>query len=124
MKGFLLLIIGIIIAVLVVGGAVAVNVLHDVGAGVDNMDSSVVNKITSKVKDITSSGDSSSDNRDSGNIIDDIVSEEVKYNYQNDGGYYREVTYKDGGFRQYDTESGELIGSSYDSDQDKLPSMG
>ena len=53
----------------------------------------------------------------------DIVSEEVKFNAQNGEGYYREVTYKDGGFRQYDTQTGDLIGLSYDSDQDKLPSM-
>lgn len=36
-----------------------------------------------------------------------------------DGSYYKEVNYKDGNFRQYDT-NGELIGSSYDSDQAKL----
>lgn len=53
----------------------------------------------------------------------DIVSEEVKYNYQAGGGYYKEVTYRDGGFRQYDTQTGELIGSSYQSDQKYLPSM-
>ena len=55
--------------------------------------------------------------------LGDIVNEEIKYNYQNGGGYYREVTYKDGGFRQYDTDSGKLIGSSYESDQSKLPRM-
>ncbi len=53
----------------------------------------------------------------------DVVSEEVKYNYQAGGGYYKEVTYRDGGFRQYDTQTGELIGSSYQSDQKYLPSM-
>ena len=65
----------------------------------------------------SSSGDSIVDK------VGNIVSEEVKFNAQNGEGYYREVTYDDGGFRQYDTESGELIGSSYESDQDKLPSM-
>ncbi|MBQ9025129.1 MAG: flagellar protein, FliL [Methanobrevibacter sp.] len=53
----------------------------------------------------------------------DVVSEEVKYNDQAGGGYYKEVTYRDGGFRQYDTQTGELIGSSYQSDQKYLPSM-
>ena len=53
----------------------------------------------------------------------DVVKEEVKQNYQNGEGSYREVTYSDGGFRQYDKDTGELIGSSYQSDQDKLPSM-
>ena len=52
-----------------------------------------------------------------------IISEEVKFNLQNEEGQYRLIRYEDGGFRQYDTESGELIGSSYESDQDKLPSM-
>lgn len=53
-----------------------------------------------------------------------VVSEAVKYNYQaDDGSYYREVTYSDGGFRQYNTSSGKLIGSSYASDQKYLPSM-
>ena len=64
---------------------------------------------------LNNGNDSSSD--------DDIVSEEIKFNAQNGEGYYREVTYKDGGFRQFDADTGELIGSSYDSDQDKLPSL-
>ena len=38
----------------------------------------------------------------------------------NGEGYFREVTYKDGGFRQFDNATGELIGSSYDEDQEKL----
>lgn len=53
----------------------------------------------------------------------DVVKEEVKFNEQNGEGYYREVTYKDGGFRQFDVETGELIGSSYESDQSKLSSL-
>ena len=126
MKGFILLILGVIVALLVVGGAVANNVLNEIGIDVSDIDSNSIDKITDKVSNIVSSHDSSSksgDGDDSNSIIDDIVSEEVKFNAQNGEGYYREVTYKDGGFRQYDTESGELIGSSYESDQDKLPSM-
>ena len=53
----------------------------------------------------------------------DIVSEEIKTNSQAGSGKYREVRYKDGGFRQYDVETGELIGSSYESDQKYLPSI-
>ncbi len=53
----------------------------------------------------------------------DVVKEEVKFNEQNGEGHYREVTYKDGGFRQFDVETGELIGSSYKEDQSKLPSL-
>lgn len=55
--------------------------------------------------------------------MSDIVSEEVKFNAQNGEGYYREVTYSDGGFRQFDVDTGELIGSSYASDQDLLPNL-
>lgn len=124
MKGFILLIIGIIAAVLVVGGATAVHFMNELGVGIEDVDSSTVGEVVDKVSNVASSDSSSSSSGDS--VVDkvsDIVSEEVKFNAQNGEGYYREVTYKDGGFRQYDTETGELIGSSYDSDQDKLPSM-
>lgn len=52
-----------------------------------------------------------------------IISEEIKHNHQSGEGQYREVRYEDGGFRQFDTETGELIGSSYKSDQENLPTM-
>ena len=124
MKGFILLVLGIIVALIVVGGAVANNVIHEIGVNVDDLDSDSINKIADKVSNIASSkSGASGDDSSNSNIIDDIVSEEIKFNAQNGEGYYREVTYKDGGFRQYDTQSGELIGSSYESDQDKLPSM-
>ena len=59
-------------------------------------------------------------------ITDDdkeIISEEIKFNYQEGGGYYRHVTYSDGGFRQFGIETGKLIGSSYKSDQKNLPNL-
>ena len=127
MKGFILLILGIIVAVIVVGGVGAFHVMNEMGISVDDIGSDTVNDVVDKVSNIQSSGGSDSSGSSSdGSIVDkvgDIVSEEVKFNAQNGEGYYREVTYKDGGFRQYDTETGELIGSSYDSDQDKLPSL-
>ncbi|WP_296849756.1 hypothetical protein [uncultured Methanobrevibacter sp.] len=52
-----------------------------------------------------------------------IISEEVKFNLQNEEGQYRLIRYEDGGFRQFDVETDELIGSSYKSDQEYLPSM-
>lgn len=52
-----------------------------------------------------------------------VVKEEIINSAQAEGVTYRKVTYDDGGFRQFDVETGELIGSSYDSDQDKLPKM-
>jgi len=121
MKGFILAILAIIAVVIVVGGAAALHVMNE--AGIENVDSSSVGDIVDKVSNVASSDSSGSSE---GSVIDkasDIVSEEVKFNAQNGEGYYREVTYKDGGFRQYDTKTGELIGSSYDSDQSKLPSM-
>ena len=124
MKGFILVILAIIAVVLVVGGAVAYEVMNEVGVGVDDVDSNLIGKLFDKVRNVESSGSSNSNS--GGSVVDtvnDIVKEEVKFNAQNGEGYYREVTYKDGGFRQYDTETGDLIGSSYDSDQDKLPSL-
>ena len=59
-------------------------------------------------------------------ITDDgkeIFSEEIKFNYHKGSEYYRHVIYTDGGFRQFDKETGELIGSSYASDQENLPKM-
>ncbi|MBR4447398.1 flagellar protein, FliL [Methanobrevibacter sp.] len=126
MKGFILVILAIIAAVLVVGGAVAYEVMNEAGVGIDDADSNIIGKLLDKVRNVESSGSSNSNSNSGGSVVDtvnDIVKEEVKFNAQNGEGYYREVTYKDGGFRQYDTETGELIGSSYDSDQDKLPSL-
>ena len=79
-------------------------------------------KISIKIKDKVSNV-ASSESSDSSSSDGNIVSEVVKFNEQNGEGYYREVTYSDGGFRQYDKDSGELIGSSYESDQKNLPSM-
>ena len=114
MKAIILLILGVIAALLIVGGAVGYKMMSEIQDSPAS-EESAVSKIVDKVSDVSPS--------DELEKATDIVSEEVKFNEQNGEGYYREVTYKDGGFRQYDTESGELIGSSYDSDQDSLPSM-
>ena len=124
MKGFILVILAIIAAVLVAGGVMAHQIMNEEGIGIQDLDSKIVDKLLNKVNNVESSETSNTNTE--GNImkdVSDIVNEEIKFNAQNGEGYYREVTYKDGGFRQYDTETGELIGSSYDSDQDKLPSM-
>ena len=115
MKNFILVLLGIIVALLIVGGAVGYTIMNDAA---DDSEDSAVEKIVDKVSNVASSESSDNASDDS-----DIVSEEVKFNAQNGEGYYREVTYRDGGFRQFDNDTGELIGSSYDSDQDKLPSM-
>ena len=41
-------------------------------------------------------------------------------NYQAGQGEFYEISYSDGNFRQYDTKTGELLGSSFDEDQEKL----
>ncbi|WP_298523569.1 flagellar protein, FliL [uncultured Methanobrevibacter sp.] len=117
MKSFILVVLGLIVAVLVIGGAVAFSFMNELGVNMENIDSNSIENIKDKVSSVASS-ESSSSSSDG-----DIVSEIVKFNEQNGEGYYREVTYSDGGFRQYDTESGDLIGSSYESDQKNLPSM-
>ena len=115
MKSFILVLVGLV-ALLVVGGVVAYSFMNELGVNMENIDSQGIEKIKDKVSDVASSESFSSSDGD-------IVSEEVKFNAQNGEGHYREVTYKDGGFRQYDAESGDLIGSSYESDQDSLPSL-
>ncbi len=122
MDNLIKILIGAIVALVVIAGAVAALNLMDDGSDdsdiSEDVDSSSVEE-TDDVKNATLVDDDT----DSSDDDSDVVSEEVKFNYQNGSGYYREVTYKDGGFRQFDTETGELIGSSYDSDQDKLPSL-
>ena len=127
MKSFILVVISIIAIIIIVGSVTALHIMNEAGIGVDDLDSNSIDNLINKVSNVASSdnsnsGDSSSD-KSLMNDLGDIVNEEIKYNYQNGGGYYREVTYKDGGFRQYDTDSGKLIGSSYESDQSKLPRM-
>ncbi|WP_406534307.1 flagellar protein, FliL [Methanobrevibacter sp.] len=122
MDNLVKILIGAIVALVVIAGAVAALNLMDDGSDdsdiSEDVDSSSVEE-TDDVKNATLVDDDT----DSSDDDSDVVSEEVKFNYQDGYGYYREVTYKDGGFRQFDTETGELIGSSYDSDQDKLPSL-
>lgn len=123
MKNSVIILIGVIIAIIIVGGTVMYSSMNNnddnsnnvqIDAADNNTDNVSVDISTDNVSD-SSAGDDSSEPY--------IVSEEIKYNGQQGGGYYREVTYSDGEFRQFDNVTGELIGSSYDSDQDKLPSM-
>nr|WP_295000775.1 flagellar protein, FliL [uncultured Methanobrevibacter sp.] len=125
MKGFILLILAIIAVVIVVGGVGAFHVLNEMGVGLDEINSDTIGDVVDKVSNVGSSGSSDSGSSDDSVVdkVNNIVKEEVKSNEQNGEGSYREVTYSDGGFRQYDTKTGDLIGSSYQSDQGKLPSM-
>lgn len=119
MRGAVLILIGVV-ALLLIGCGVALTFMHDIADVADGGEYGTYNKVADKVDqkvDQVTSSDSSSGSSDSGS---NIVSEAIEYNGQNDGGEYREVTYEDGGFRQYDKETGELIGSSYDEDQEQL----
>lgn len=120
MKGLIALILGIVVALLIVGGAVAYVAMHETVDSPQAVDSTI-NKVNDKVAEVISTDDVSGS--ESSSSDSNVVSEKVKFNAQMGDGYYREVTYSDGGMRQYDTESGELIGSTYDSDQDQLPNM-
>ena len=104
MKNAIIVLIGIVIALLIVGGAVALNTMGSNDNQQSDDADSAVEEETDTVKNATLVDDDTSSDSDS-----DIVSEEVKFNYQNGSGYYREVTYRDGGFRQFDTESNEFI---------------
>lgn len=117
MNNLIKILLGIIVAIVVIGGAVtAFNLMNDGSDVLDNNTTSLNN--STDVKNATFKNTQTNSSDDS-----DIVKEEIVFNAQNGSGYFREVTYKDGGFRQFDIETGELIGSSYASDQDKLPSM-
>ena len=108
------LILAVVAVILIAGGAFAFVFMDDIADIADGGNSGTFHKVADKVDQVTSSDGSSSDGGS------DIVIEVVKFNYQAGDGWYREVTYKDGGFRQFDNASGELLGSSYDEDQEKL----
>ena len=108
------LILGVVAAILIVGGAFAFTFMDKIADVADGGNSGTFHKVADKVDKVTSSDGSTSDGGS------DIVSEVVKFNYQAGDGWYREVTYKDGGFRQFDNATGEMIGSSYDEDQETL----
>ena len=106
MKSTIIIVLGILIAVLLVGGAVAYTFADELGVNMNDFNS-IFNKVKDKANGASSDGPS-------------IVSDVVKENGQEGSGSYREVSYSDGGFRQYDSESGDLIGSSYKEDQGQL----
>ncbi|WP_407422966.1 hypothetical protein [Methanobrevibacter sp.] len=109
MKGFIAIVLALVVVIIFVGGAVAFTSMNG---------NHEVSKIINKVSNIESSSGSSN----VGDIVK-VVKEEIIESGQQEGLTYRQVSYSDGGFRQYDVKTGELIGSSYDSDQDKLPKM-
>ena len=120
MKNYVIILIGVIIAIIIVGGTVMYSSMNN-DDNSNNVQVDVADNNTDNVTVDISANNVSDSSDDSSEPY--IVSEEIKYNGQQGGGYYREVTYSDGNFRQYDLETGKLIGSSFSSDQSKLPSM-
>ena len=124
MKNYVIILIGVIIALIIVGGAIAYTSMQnfqDEPVAVENNVSNTTEVINGTT--VTSDSQSTTSHSDRDSSGPSVVSEDVKFNKQAGEGYYREVNYDDGNFRQYDVDTGKLIGSSYDSDQDKLPSM-
>ena len=117
MKKIILILLVALIALVALAGAMTY-VLMDDGSDSSDISSEAYQKVSNKVQEVTSSDSGSSGSSNDGGS--NIVSELVKSNDQEGGGSYREVNYDDGGFRQYDSESGELIGSSYEEDQEQL----
>lgn len=119
MKYDKLLIAIIIIVAIVVVGAVYLYGSND--NSTNDMNTTNISNISNNSVANISNGSNSS-HYSTRDVDDDnpIVSEEVKFNYQQGSGYYREVTYADGNFRQYNLETGELIGSSFEADQEYL----
>lgn len=121
-KEILIIVIAILIAACIIAVAVFVST--------DNLNSSDIQNNTTNLKNNTTANDTVNldDNSEKSysnsakSSDNNVVSENVEFNAQQGEGYYKEVKYADGGFRQYDTDSGELIGSSYDSDQGYLES--
>ncbi len=94
MKGFIVVVLGIIAALLIVGGAVAYSFMNELGVNMEDIDSNTIDKIKDKVSNVASSESSDSPSASSSegsNIVDEVV----KFNAQNGEGYYREVTYSD-----------------------------
>lgn len=83
-----------------------------------------VKNATSNPSAVSSNGSgsqvSSSSSSSSSNSASGVTGGGAEYNAQDGGGYYYQINYSDGNFRQYDTKTGDLIGSSFDEDQEKL----
>ena len=134
------IILGAIIGILIIGGVVMVFSPHT-----DNPTNETNDTITEVVQDkindfsqngqisytsknnttytLSSSNGNGANNQNNNAAANDnssIAGGGVHENYQAGHGQYYEVDYKDGNFRMYDTETGELIGSSFDQDQEKL----
>ena len=117
----IVIIVLVIAIILAVGGIFVLNSNSN-----DNSDDNVTNITNNTTEDspqeVTKNATVEENNNDGDDVTTglSIVKEEVYFNGQAGEGYIREVTYSDGNFRQYDSVTGELIGSSFEGDQARL----
>ena len=117
----IVIIVLVIAIILAVGGIFVLNSNSN-----DNSDDNVTNITNNTTEDslqeVTKNATVEENNNDGDDVTAglSIVKEEVYFNGQAGEGYIREVTYSDGNFRQYDSVTGELIGSSFEGDQARL----
>lgn len=117
----IVIIVLVIAIILAVGGIFVLNYNSN-----DNSDDNVTNITNNTTEDspqeVTKNATVEENNNDGDDVTAglSIVKEEVYFNGQAGEGYIREVTYSDGNFRQYDSVTGELIGSSFEGDQARL----
>ena len=140
------IIVGAIIGILIIGGVVMIFTPHTAVPTNETNETnatneSVVEVVQDKISDFAQDGQvsftnknnttytltsSNSSNAASGNNNlaasnnSSVAGGYVEQNYQAGNGQFYQINYKDGNFRQYDTKTGELIGSSFDEDQEKL----
>ncbi len=99
----------ILIAILVYAGTIMIQADNNtttnnstVNITLNNTNNTTDNSTTSTTQKTTTK---SSNKSNSPRVVD----EEIKYNYQvDDGSYYREVSYSDGSFKQYDLNGKEI----------------
>lgn len=137
------IIIGAIFAILLIGGAMIIfsqpsqddvtNAnANPIQEQIDNLNSGESVEVTNPQNNVTytinASSSSNNSNSASGqNSVNSnqysnngVTGGELGQNYQEGEGSYYQINYENGDFRQYDTKTGELVGSSFDDDQEKL----
>ena len=122
--------IGAIFAVILIGALVMLFAQPEPTVNPDNSVSDVVQEQVDTSNNVESVNPtdsqnnatalSSSNSTGSNYDTNGVSGGQLENNYQEGQGTYYQINYKDGNFRQYDTKTGELIGSSFDEDQEKL----
>ena len=129
------ILLGILIGALIVGGAVMFfshsgdNPMNETNDSVSEVAQEQVNTVNNGGNDAAANANATANTNANSNAANSGSSQgnqngvsggEVTHNYQGDGWEMYQINYNDGNFRQYDTKTGELVGSSFDEDQEKL----